>query len=170
VSQALSPHLFASAIQLELSVAFLAQFVLFGIFVSFLKPLLFDPLLRVFEERERRTIVAKADAAKMDAKAGELLQRYEAELGRLRREAGTERDRLRAETAKLEAKIMAEARAETAAILETGKARVAAEVAELRKEIEAQKPEIAARIAARVLGHDGGGPQTPAAGAREVAS
>jgi F-type H+-transporting ATPase subunit b len=151
VSQALSPHLFASAIQLEVSAVFLAQFVLFGIFISFLKPLLFDPLLKVFEERERRTVVAKADAAKMDAKAGELLQRYEGEIGRLRHEAGAERDRLRAETAKVEAAIMAEARAETAAILEQGKARIAAEVAELRKEIEDQKPDLAARIAARIL-------------------
>jgi F-type H+-transporting ATPase subunit b len=151
VSQALSPHLFASAVQLEVSAVFIAQFVLFGIFISFLKPLLFDPLIRVWEERERRTVVAKRDAAKMDAKAGELLQRYEAEIGRLRREAGIERDRLRAETAKIEAKIMAEARAEAAAIIEQGKARVAAEVAELRKEIEAQKPELAASIAARIL-------------------
>jgi len=146
-----TPHLFASAIQLELTAVFLAQFVLFGLFVSLLKPLLFDPLLRVFEERERRTEGAKAEAREMDAEAGELLQRYEAELARVRREAGIERDHLRAETAKLEAKIMAEARAETAEIIEKGKARIAAETADLRRELEAQKPELAAQIASRIL-------------------
>lgn len=147
-------HLFASAIQLELTAVFVAQFVLFGLFVSLLKPLLFDPLLRVFEERERRTEGAKAEAREMDAEAGELLQRYEAELARVRREAGVERDHLRAETAKLEAKIMAEARAETAAIIEGGKAAIAKEVADLRRELEAQKPVLAAQIASRILSRE----------------
>jgi F-type H+-transporting ATPase subunit b len=146
-----SHHLFASAIQLEISAVFLAQFVLFGLFVSLLKPLLFDPLLRVFEERERRTEGAKAEAREMDEEAGALLQRYEAELARVRREAGVERERLRAETARLEANIMAEARAETATILANGKARIAAEVAQLRQELEAQKPALAAQIAGRIL-------------------
>ena len=150
----MTPHLFASAIQLELTAVFVAQFVLFGLFVSILKPLLFDPLLRVFEERERRTEGAKREAAEMDAEAGELLLRYEAELARVRREAGVERDRLRAETAKLEARIMEEARAETAAIIEEGKASIAAEVAGLRQELAAQQPALAAQIASRILGRE----------------
>ena len=150
----MTPHLFASAIQLELTAVFFAQFVLFGLFVSILKPLLFDPLLRVFEERERRTEGAKLEAREMDAKAGELLQRYEAELGRVRREAGIERDHLRAETAKLEAQIMAEARAEAAAIIAGGKAQIATEVADLRRDLEAQKPQLAAQIASRILSRE----------------
>jgi F-type H+-transporting ATPase subunit b len=151
VSQAHSLHLFASAIELEITAVFLAQFVLFGLFISLLKPLLFDPLIRVFEERERRIDGAKKKARDMDAKAGALQQRYEAEHAKVRREAGVERERLRAETAKVEAKIMAEARAEAAAIIEAGKQRVAAEVAQIRKELEAQKPELAAQIAGRIL-------------------
>jgi F-type H+-transporting ATPase subunit b len=154
VSQASPLHLYASAIQLEINAVFIAQFLLFGLFIVLLKPLLFDPLIRVFEERERRTEGAKAEAREMDAEAGELLQRYEAELARVRREAGVERDRLRAETAKLEARIMADARSEAAEILESGKARISAEVAELRRELDAQKPELAAQIAARILGRE----------------
>ncbi len=154
MSHAQATHLFASAIQLEISAVFFAQFVLFGLFISVLKPLLFDPLLRVFEERERRTEGAKAEAREMDAEAGELLQRYEAELAKVRREAGVERDRLRAETAKLEAKIMAEARAESARILDEGKTRILAEVTELRAQLDVQKPELASQIAARILGRE----------------
>ena len=151
MSQAHSLHLFASAIDLEITAVFLAQFVLFGLFISLLKPLLFDPLIRVFEEREKRIEGAKKRARAMDVKAGALQQRYEAEHAKVRREAGVERERLRAETAKLEAKIMAEARAEAAGIIEAGKQRVAAEVAQIRKELDAQKPELAAQIAARIL-------------------
>jgi F-type H+-transporting ATPase subunit b len=144
-------HLFASAINLALDLTFLAQLALFGVFVSLLKPLLFDPLLRVFEERERRTEGAMKEARAMDDEAGELLRRYEAELTRIRREAGVERERLRAEATRLEAKIMAEAREETARILSAGKAATAAEVSELRRELEGRRAELAAQIAARIV-------------------
>lgn len=148
------PQLFASAISVDFDLTFVAQFLLFATFITLLKPLLFDPLLRVFEERERRTEGAKKEARAMDEEAGELLKQYEAEMEKVRREAGAEREKLRAETAKLEAKIMAEARAETALVIETGKARIAGEVEDLRKELERMKPELAAQIASRILGRE----------------
>ncbi len=144
-------HLFASAISLAVDFTAIAQVVLFGFFIVLLKPLLFDPLLKVYEAREKATDGAKKEAQAMDAQAGELLQKYEAELAKVRRDAGLERERLRAETARLEASIMAEARAETAKIIEEGKARITAEVADLRRELEAGKPDLAARIASRIL-------------------
>ncbi len=148
-------RLFASQdVTVDFDMTFLAQFVLFTMFIIVFKPLLFDPLLRVFEERERRTEGAKKEAREMDERAGELLTKYEAELEKVRRTAGVERERLRAETAKLEAQIMAEARAETAKILDAGKARIAAEVAELRRELERSRPDLAADIASRVLGRE----------------
>jgi F-type H+-transporting ATPase subunit b len=143
--------LLASAISVDFDLTFVAQFLLFTAFIMLLKPLLFDPLLRVFEERERRTEGAKAEAAQMDAQAGELLVEYETAREKVRKEAELEREKLRAATAKLEAQIMADARLETAKILETGKARIAGEVSELRKEIERVKPELASQIASRIL-------------------
>ncbi len=141
---ALAPQLFASPITLDADLTFLAQFALFTVFIMLLKPLLFDPLIRVFEG-------AKKQARKMDEKAGELLTRYEAELAKVRQEASVERERLRADAARLEAKIMAEARADTAHILDTGKERIAREVEQLRLELVKTKPELAAQIAARIL-------------------
>ncbi|HVY46851.1 MAG TPA: ATP synthase F0 subunit B [Minicystis sp.] len=151
MTPSLPAALFASPITLDADLSFLAQFALFTLFVTLLKPLLFDPLLRLFEERERRTEGAKKEARAMDAEAGELLQRYEAELERVRREAAVDRDRLRAEAARLEAQIMADARAETARILETGKERIGREVSALRAELEAMQPELAAQIASKLL-------------------
>lgn len=148
-------HPFASsAISVDFDLTFLAQFVLFAAFVTVMKPLLFDPLLRVFEEREKRTDGAKAEAREMDAKAGDLIKEYEAELDKVRREAGVERERLRAETAKVEAKIMADARVEAAKILEEGKKKIDVEVARMRGELEAQRPELAAAIASKILGRE----------------
>ncbi len=145
------PHLLASAISVDFDLTFLAQFVLFAAFITVLKPLLFDPLLKVFEERERRTEGAKKKAREMDAEAGELLTRYEAALEKVRAEAGRDREKQRGEAAALEAKIMAEARTEAARILEVGKARIAADVAELKKELDRARPELAAQIASRIL-------------------
>ena len=147
-------NLLASAISVDFDLTFVAQFLLFATFIVILKPLLFDPLLRVFEERERRTEGAKEQARAMDARAGELLTRYEAELEKVRARASQERERLRAETAKLEAQIMAEARAETARIIREGKEKIAAEVGRMRRELELTKPALAAEIAARVLGRE----------------
>lgn len=151
-----APHaLFASgAIAVDIDLTFVAQIVLFSTFIVILKPLLFDPLLRVFEERERRTEGAKLEAREMDEKAGELLLRYEAEIDKIRREAGVEREKLRAETAKIEARIMAEARAETGRILEEGKARIAADVARLREELAAAQPALASEIASSMVGRE----------------
>lgn len=145
------PHIYASAINLAVDLTFLAQFVLFGAFVTLLKPLLFDPLLRVFEEREKRTEGAKQEARDMDSQAGDLLVRFEAELAKVRREAGIERDRLRAEVARVESTIMEEARVESAAILQAGKAQNAVEVQRLRTDLAAKTPELATQIASRIL-------------------
>jgi len=145
------PHLLASAISVDFDLTFLAQFVLFAAFITVLKPLLFDPLLKVFKERERRTEGAKKEASEMDAQAGELRVSYEAEEEKVRHAAGRDREKLRAEVAALEAKIMAEARTEAARILEVGKARIAADVAELKKELDLARPDLASQIASRIL-------------------
>ena len=148
--------LFASGggVTVDFDLTFIAQLLIFATFVQLMRPLLFQPLLRVFEERERRTEGAKRDAREMDEKAGELSTRYDAQLEEVRRTAGVERERLRGETAKLEAQIMAEARAESARILEAGKSAIAAEVAQLKVELERSKPALAAEIASKVLGRE----------------
>jgi len=146
----------SSDVNVDFDATLLVQLVIFTAFILVLRPLIFDPLLRVFEERERRTEGAKQEARDMDERAGELMSRYESELERVRREASRERDRLRAETAKLEARIMAEAREETAKILEDGKAKVALEVTSLRKELESARPGLAREIASKMLGREVG--------------
>ena len=133
-------RLFASGdINVDFDLSFLAQCVLFTFFVVLLKPLLFDPLMKVFEEREKRTEGAKAEAREMDKQAADLLTKYEAEIEKIRREAGREREELRAESAK---------------ILDAGKARIAAEMETLRAELSQQTPLLAAEIASKVLGRE----------------
>jgi F-type H+-transporting ATPase subunit b len=155
VSPIIPANLFAvGGVNVDFDLTFLAQFLLFTLFIIVIKPLLFDPMLKVFEEREKRTEGAKQKARVMDEQAGQILSRYEAELDKVRREANAERDRLRAETARIEAQIMAQARAETAKIIEEGKARIASEMAALRQELEATRPALASEIATRIMGRE----------------
>lgn len=150
-----SAHLLAVAdVSVDLDPTFLVQFVLFATFVLLMRPLIFDPLLRVFEERERQTEGARDVARQMDERAGELLTRYEAELERVRAEAGRERDRVRAETSRLEGEILQAGKNETAIILAEGRARIDREVAALRDELERSRPIVAAEIASKVLGRE----------------
>jgi len=141
-------------VNLDFDLTFLAHLVAFAVLVMILKPLLFDPLMKVFEERERRTEGAKLLARRMDERAGELLQRYEAELEAVRRAAGEERERLRAEGAKLEAQILAEARAEVAKLVEQGRAKLETDRKLLRAELSTRAADIARDIASRVLGRE----------------
>ncbi|MET0594988.1 MAG: H(+)-transporting ATPase [Polyangiaceae bacterium] len=150
----LSEDFAGGAVNLDFDLTFLIQMGAFAILAMVLRPILFDPLLKLFEERERRTEGAKVLARKMDEKAGEILQRYEAELETVRRTAAEERERLRAEGSKLEAQILAEGRAEVAALVEQGRARLEADRKVLRAELSTRAADIARDIASRVLGRE----------------
>jgi F-type H+-transporting ATPase subunit b len=141
-------------VTLDFDMTFVVQMVLFAILVIILKPLLFEPLMKLFEERERRTEGAKVLARRMDERAGELLRKYETELDAVRRTAAEERDRMRADAQRLEAQILAEARTEAAKIVEEGKRKLEVEKQSLRAELSTRTAEIAREIAARVLGRE----------------
>lgn len=148
------PFFFASDVTVDVDLSVLAQVALFGFFITILKPVLFDPLLKLFEEREKLTDGARATARSMDERAAELLSRFETEIEQVRREASLERDRLRAETAKLEAKMLDEAKADAARILTSGRAQIATEVETLRRELVASRPALAQQIASKLLGRE----------------
>jgi len=132
----------------------LAQMVLFCVLILVLKPLLFDPVMRVFEERERRTEGARAEARRLQEEAGELLQEYEQALDRVREVASQERDRLRTETSQLEGEILAKAHANAARVVAEGRQRIEQELTRLQAELERESERIASRMAASVLGRE----------------
>lgn len=148
------PLIFAADVNVDVDLTVLAQIALFGFFIIVLKPVLFDPLLKLFEEREKLTDGARASARSMDERAAELMTRFETEIEQVRREASLERDRLRAETAKLEAKMLEEAKADATRILNEGRARITTEVEGLRRELVSSRPDLARQIASKLLGRE----------------
>lgn len=148
--------LFASGadVNVDFDYSFLVVLLLFGAFVVFVKPIVLDPMLRLFEERERRTEGVRQRARDMDAKAAAFFQKYEAAMEEVRRDAAKDRERLRAETAKLEARILEDAKVDSERILTEGRKTIAAEVDRLRKELDATRPALAAQIASKLLGRE----------------
>jgi len=142
----------SGGVPLDFDRTVLLQIVVFAVLIVVLKPLLFDPVLKVFALREERTEGARATARELQEKAGELLQRYEKELERVRQVAADERDLLRSETTKLEAEILNEAREATTRIVEDGRRKIAAEVNSIRIAVGAESEKVAQMIVERVVG------------------
>jgi len=141
-------------VNIDFDLSVVAQMVLFALLIVILKPLLFDPVLKIFEERERRTDGAKAEARSMQERAGELLSRYERELERVHHVAATEREKIRAETARLEQEILAKGRQVAGDIVLKGRDKIAKDVQGIQFDLGRQTEQLARHIASRVLGRD----------------
>ena len=132
----------------------LFQMAIFVFLIVVLSPLLFKPLLRLFEERERRTEGARTDAREMQEKAENLLVRYQSKLEDVKRVSAQERERLRTETLQLESRILGDARAATTKFVEDGRAQIERETTKIRQEMGAHSQAIAREIGSKVLGRE----------------
>jgi F-type H+-transporting ATPase subunit b len=144
----------SSPIELDFNHTVVFQIFIFVFLIAVLKPLLFDPMLKIFALREERTEGARTTARELEEQAGELLLRYEGELRRVNQAAAEERDRLRIETSKLEAQILNEARAAAAKIVDEGRRRIETEVNAIKFDLGKQSERLAGDIATRVLGRE----------------
>ncbi|HWZ91365.1 MAG TPA: ATP synthase F0 subunit B [Polyangiaceae bacterium] len=142
----------SGGVQVDFDRTVLVQIIVFTFLILVLKPLLFDPVLKVFALREERTDGARAKARELQEKAGELLQRYEKELERVHQVAAEERELLRSETSKLEAQILSDARDLTTRIVAEGRAKIETEVNAIRFDLGKESERVAQMIVDRVSG------------------
>jgi len=145
-------HAMAGGVPLDFDRTVLVQIIVFTFLILVLKPLLFDPVLKVFALREERTEGARATARELQEKAGELLQRYEKELERVHQVAAEEREILRSETSKLETQILSEAREVTTRMVEEGRRKIETEVNSIRFDLGKESERVAQMIVDRVSG------------------
>ena len=143
-----------AAVRVDFDKTVIYAAVIFLALAFVLQPLLFEPLLKIFELREKRTDGARAEARKMQEQAGELLTKVDRELDRIRRTAAEEREKVRVETSKLEARILEEARESTTRIVVEGRSRIDAEVQRVHRELEARTEQVAREVASAVLGRE----------------
>jgi F-type H+-transporting ATPase subunit b len=149
-----SPQSLLLSVNVDFDKSVVAQMVLFVILMVVLKPLLLDPMLRLFAIREQRTDGAKSEARKMQEDAASILARYEAEIAGAKAKANAERESLRRETAKMEAEVLAEAQKSADVITAEGRGRIAKEVETLGAALKAAEPALATQISTKILGRE----------------
>lgn len=146
----------SSAVEVDLDLTVVGQIVLFCALWVVLKPVLFDPMLKLFDEREKRIDGAKLKARHIDQESIVAQTRYETAMAKARAEASVDRDKLRAQAAKTEAELLAQARADAAKTLETGRAILSQEAAAARETLRRGTTSLAREVAGRALGREVG--------------
>ena len=141
-------------VTVDLDLTLFVQLGFFLVLLFVLKPTLFDPMMRLFEEREKRIEGTRHEATKEDERSAKALAKYEAICAKGRDAGAVERDALRAEGTKREQEIMSQVRAEVAATLEQGRAAIAAETKAARKDLEGEVRLLGRATASRVLGRE----------------
>jgi F-type H+-transporting ATPase subunit b len=142
------------AISVDFDATVAVQVVLLVVLTLALKPLLFDPILKLFEERENRIEGVRAAARKIDEKSVTALATYEAEMAKARASANAARDAQRALGLKSEQEILAKAREETARVIEEGKRAVRAAADSARVTLKADAAMLVQEVAASAIGRE----------------
>ncbi len=133
-------------------ISFVYQVVSFVILLAGLKQLIFDPMLRVIEERERRTTGAKHAAADLRSDSERQAAEYEAKMQQVRLELSASTDSARAAIANEERGIVGAARTQTGAELTELRGRLARESEEARPQLSRDARDLAAQMFERVVG------------------
>jgi F-type H+-transporting ATPase subunit b len=150
----LSSGLSEGGVTVDLDASLLVQIALFVVLLVVLKPLLFEPMLKLFEEREKRIEGTRREASKEDERSAKALAKYEAVLAKAREAGATERDAIRAEGLRKEAETMARVRSIAATTIEQGRAALASESKKTRSQLAADASVLGRTIASRVLGRE----------------
>ncbi|MGD8317631.1 MAG: ATP synthase F0 subunit B [Myxococcales bacterium] len=130
------------------------QLGLFAIAFFVFRPLIFRPMVALFEAREAAIEGAKLEAQRLQDEAAAEGEEFEEEMRRLRLQAGEERDRLRAEGKRLERTVLDRVREETDRQLAEAEAQLQRERTKLRSELEETIPALAKQIASKVLNRE----------------
>jgi F-type H+-transporting ATPase subunit b len=142
------------AVNVDLDLSLFVQLGFFLVLLAILKPVLFDPMLKLFEEREKRIEGTRHKATKEDERSAKALAKYEAILAKAREAGAGERDAMRAEGMKREAELMGKVRAEAATTLEQGRAQIGQEATAARGQLKTDARSLGREMASRVLGRE----------------
>jgi F-type H+-transporting ATPase subunit b len=141
-------------VTVDFDLTVVVQLGLFLVLLAILKPALFDPMMRLFEEREKRIEGTRNEARKEDARSAKADAKAQAILSKAREAGAAERDALRAEGQKREAELMSIVRAESAATLERGRAGITTDAKAARDQLRTDARALGRDMASRVLGRE----------------
>jgi len=130
------------------------QLGLFAVAFLVFRPLIFRPMIALFEARENAIEGAKLEALRLQDEASAESEEFEVEMRKLRLQAGEERDRLRAEGKRLERTVLDQVHRDTDRQLTEADSKLESEVAKLRADIERSIPALARQIASKMLNRE----------------
>jgi F-type H+-transporting ATPase subunit b len=130
------------------------QLGLFAVAFFVFRPLIFRPMVALFEARENAIEGSKLEALRLQDEASAESEEFDVAMRRLRLQAGEERDRLRAEGKRLERTVLDRVGEETDKQLAEADTQLKAEAAKLRAEIDQSVPSLARQIASKMLNRE----------------
>jgi F-type H+-transporting ATPase subunit b len=143
-----------SPVEVSFDLTALIMVGLFILLMLVLKPLLFDPMLKLFEERETRTVGTIAKARAIDEISVQAETKYQTEMAKARAAGNAARERLRAEGLRAENELLSKVRQATSKTLEEGKQQALAEAEKVRATLRVESVQLAKDLASRVLGRE----------------
>ena len=137
---------------MELNATIFLQAAIFFVLLGWLTPTLFEPFLKLFEERERRIAAAALEAKRLSGSADERAALIEAKTRDAQAEARKVLAELRGKAAEHEAEILAAARAKAGDRLEEARSELFEATDEARRALKEQAKALSGDIAHKVLG------------------
>jgi F-type H+-transporting ATPase subunit b len=146
----LGSALMEGGVDVDLNGTFIIQVVLIIVLLLVLKPVLFDPMLKLFEAREERIEGAKKKARDTDIKSVKAESEFQAQMSKAQAAGNV----LRSEGVKAENEVLAKVRAETAAFLDERRQKAQEELKTARAQLQGSAQDLAKQLATRVLGRE----------------
>jgi len=137
--------------QLGLDSTFYTEFAVFFVLFLFLGQIFFKPFLALFEERHRKTVQAKEEAAAMTASAQAKLEEYQAKLHEARVEARKAIDETLLAAKTEESKLLAAARDEAKKLTQQVSVEIEAERSRIQGQLQRDAESLATAIAETLL-------------------
>jgi F-type H+-transporting ATPase subunit b len=137
---------------ISLDISILHQIILFIVLGLILNKILFQPYLRLLEERERRTIGAEHDSADLEHEGSRLRAQYEEKIAQAQSAAYAAKDAILQEARQQREKILGQARAEAASKLEQARREIALALEKEKALAAAETATVAGEMVSKVLG------------------
>jgi len=153
-ASAMSGRSAAGGVNLDFDATLLVQAAFVLILWAVLKPVLFDPMIKLFAEREQRIEGAMTKARRIDDKSAQAKVEYDELMAKARAEGAAEREKLRGEGVRKEGELLAKVRGETQSRVEAARAETQREVDSTRAKLVPHTSAIAKDLVKRVLGRE----------------
>ena|SRR5262245_34267948 len=137
---------------ISLDISILYQIILFIVLWLILSKILFQPYLRLLDERERKTTGAQHDSADLEHEGARLRAQYQEKITQAQATGYAAKDAILQDARQQREKVLAEARQQASQTLERVRGEIAAAMEQEKRLAAAEVATVAGEMASKVLG------------------